>query len=180
MDLKGIVSVNGLPGLFKVISQMKNGVIAEALENKKRVPIYAHQQISALSDISMFTESGNKPISEIMKTIFEKENKGPSIPHKSEDKDIVAYFAAVVPDYDKEKVHLSNMRKLFSWYNLLQTTGNLKEQEPEQAQGDENKSPSTEDSHTKKYNTHPQGKTSIKTNTKGVKKAAGVRKTGTA
>src|ERR1700740_701974 len=126
MNLEGIISISGMPGLYKVVGQMKNGVIAESLSDKKRSPVYSHQQISTLEDISMFTTGDNKPVSDIMKAIYDKETGGACIDHKADEKEIVAYFETILPDYDKERVYPSNMRKLFNWYNILQQTGNLK------------------------------------------------------
>jgi hypothetical protein len=159
---------------------MKNGVIAESWMDKKRLPSHAHQQISSLEDISMFTTGEDKPVSEIMHAIVDKEVGGPAIDAKADDKAIIAYFATILPDYDKERVYVSNMRKLFSWYNNLQSTGNLKKKT------DETKDESTEKivkAATEKKATAKKTATKDTTKTKtstGVKKTAGVRKTGVA
>src|SRR5690606_12756385 len=126
IDLTGIISISGQPGLFKIIAQSKNGIIVEGLSDKKRVNVYASTKVSTLSDISMFTTGEDKPIEEIMFSIFEKEKGGPAIDNKADDKAIEKYFGEVLPDYDKDRVYVSNMRKLFSWYNALQVSGNLK------------------------------------------------------
>jgi hypothetical protein len=178
MDLSGIISVSGMPGLYKVVGQMKNGVIAESLNDKKRVPIHAHQQISSLEDISMFTTGDNKPVSDILKAIFEKEKGGKCIDYKADEKQIITYFESVLPDYDKERVYASNMRKLFNWYNLLQETGNLKTKEAGEKHDDKTKVQHHDDA-TKKF-AKPSSKESGKANTKGAKKTSGVRKTGVA
>lgn len=167
-----------MPGLYKVVGQMKNGVIAESLNDKKRVPIHSHQQISSLEDISMFTTGDNKPVADIMQSIYEKEKGGKAIDHKADDKQIIAYFESVLPDYDKERVYVSNMRKLFNWYNLLQETGNLKLKEEGEKHEDKTKVQHHDD-HAKKF-AKPAAKENMKANTKGAKKVAGVRKTGTA
>lgn len=177
MNLEGIISISGMPGLYKVVGQMKNGVIAESLNDKKRSPIYSHQQISTLEDISMFTTGDNKPVSDIMKSIFDKEKGGACIDHKADEKEIVAYFTGILPDYDKERVHVSNMRKLFSWYNALQATGNLKVKEKE---GAEEKAKVHAEEKPKKVTAKVKPDTTKVAVSKGVKKTAGVRKTGTA
>jgi hypothetical protein len=177
MDLSGIISVSGMPGLYKVVGQMKNGVIAESLTDKKRLPIHAHQQISSLEDISMFTTGDNKPVADILKTIYDKEKGGKSIDHKADEKEVVKYFESILPDYDKERVHVSNMRKLFNWYNLLQETGNLK-QKAEGDKSDEKSKVQHHDEASKKF--AKPVKENVKANSKGAKKVAGVRKTGTA
>lgn len=176
MDLSGLISISGMPGLYKVVGQMKNGVVAESLTDKKRMPVMASQQLSALEEISMFTTGENKPVSEIMQTIFEKEKGGKCIDHKADEKEIVSYFASILPDYDKERVYVSNMRKLFNWYNLLQETGNLKLKEDGE-KGEEKKKVTHADDHTKKFSA---AQTKVKADTKGAKKTSGVRKTGVA
>jgi hypothetical protein len=178
MDLSGIISVNGMPGLYKVVGQMKNGVIAESLIDKKRMPIHSHQQISSLEDISMFTTGDNKPVSDILQAIYDKEKGGKAIDHKADEKEIVKYFEGILPDYDKERVYVSNMRKLFSWYNLLQETGNLKMKESGDKSEDKTKV-QHHDEAGKKF-AKPAAKENMKANSKGAKKVAGVRKTGTA
>lgn len=181
MDLSGIISINGMAGLFKVVASSKNGVIVESLTEKKRFPVFGSSKISALEDISMFAESGDKPISEIMKSIFDKEKGGKALDHKADDKAIEAYFSEILADYDKERVYVSNMRKLFNWYNLLQETGNLKVAETaEEAEGkkpkltaDEKKKVAAANAGAKKDNAK------VKTSA-GNRKTAGVRKAGAA
>lgn len=181
IDLKGIISISGQPGLFKIVAQSKNGIIVEGLADKKRVNVYASTKVSTLSDISMFTTSDDKPIAEIMKAVFDKENGGPAIDNKGTDAAVAAYFGEVLPDYDKDRVYVSNMRKLFSWYNNLQTTGNLKVAEETTETSEETKETKVptkaEKAAVKKTTTRDTAK--AKTSA-GVKKTAGVRKTGTA
>jgi hypothetical protein len=178
IDLKGIISISGLPGLYKVIAQSKNGVIVESLTDKKRFPAFGSHKISSLEDISMFTTGEDKPIKEIMKSIYDKENGGPCIDSKKEDKEITEYFSAVLPDYDKDRVYVSNMRKLFSWYNQLQATGNLKLKE-ENDQEENDKSVKIEE--TPKAETKKQvAKAKIGKTQAGNRKTAGVRKSGAA
>ncbi|MBS1646302.1 MAG: DUF5606 domain-containing protein [Bacteroidetes bacterium] len=179
MNLEGIISIGGMPGLYKAVGQMKNGVIAESLSDKKRTPVYSHQQISSLEDISMFTTGDNKAISDIMKSIYEKEKGGACIDHKADEKEIIAYFASILPDYDKERVHPSNMRKLFNWYNILHKTENLKLKELSDKKEEKTKTSSDEKAktHTPKQHKPDTAKVAV---SKGVKKTTGVRKTGTA
>lgn len=178
IDLTGIISISGQPGLYKIIAQSKNGIIVESLLDKKRLNVYASTKVSTLSDISMFTTGDDKPIEEIVTAIYEKEKGGPAVDNKADDKTVEKYFSEVLPDYDKDRVYVSNMRKLFSWYNTLQSTGNLKEKE-EKKEGEEKAvSLKTEDK-TKIKKTAAKDTTKPKTSA-GVKKTAGVRKTGTA
>src|ERR1043165_6117684 len=108
IDLTGIISISGQPGLFKIIAQSKNGIIVEGLSDKKRVNVYSSTKVSTLSDISMFTTGDDKPIEEIMTSIFDKENGGAAVDAKADDKAVEAYFAAILPEYDKERVYVSN------------------------------------------------------------------------
>jgi hypothetical protein len=177
MDLTGIISINGMAGLYKIVANSKNGVIVESLTEKKRFPVFGTSKISALEDISMFTDSGDKRISEIMKLVFEKENGGKAVDSKADDKAVESYFKDILPDYDKERVYVSNMRKLFSWYNLLQETGNLKQKENSEKEKEVKVSKNTSEElkkvKAKKDTTKPK-------QTAGVRKTTGVRKTGTA
>ncbi|MBI2720631.1 MAG: DUF5606 domain-containing protein [Bacteroidetes bacterium] len=178
MDLTGIISISGQPGLYKIVAQSKNGIIVEGLSDKKRVNIYSSTKVSTLSDISMFTTGEDKPIEEIMTAIFDKEKGQAAIDSKADDLAVEKYFGEVLPDYDKDRVYVSNMRKLFSWYNSLQSTGNLKEKEEQKEGSEKIKSKSTDDKKAVK-NTASKNPSKTKTSA-GVKKTTGVRKTGTA
>ncbi len=178
IDLSGIISISGQPGLFKIIAQSKNGIIVEGLSDKKRLNVYASTKVSTLSDISMFTTGDDKPLEEIMTNIFEKEKGGVAIDNKSDDKAIEAYFGQVVPDFDKDRVYVSNMRKLFGWYNALQLSNNLKMKE-EKPEGEEKAKLPKADEKAKVKKSNSKDTSKQKTST-GVKKTTGVRKTGTA
>lgn len=181
IDLTGIISISGQPGLYKIIAQSKNGIIVEGLADKKRVNVYSSTKVSTLSDISMFTTGDDKPIEEIMTTIFEKEKGGPAVDNKADDKAIEKYFSEILPDYDKDRVYVSNMRKLFSWYNTLQSTGNLKEKEENKEGEEKSKAAKLEEKSKVAAAKKTAAKDTTKTKTSaGVKKTAGVRKTGTA
>ncbi len=181
IDLTGIIAISGQPGLYKVVAQSKNGIIVESLTDKKRTSISSTAKVSSLEDISMFTTGEDKPVSEIMKSIFDKEKGGPAIDVKADDKAVSAYFESVLPEYDKERVYTSNMRKLFTWYNGLQSTGNLKEKEAEKAEeaGEKKVKAAVEKKAPAKKAAAGKDMAKAKTST-GVKKTTGVRKTGTA
>lgn len=181
IDLTGIISISGQPGLYKIVAQSKNGIIVEGLSDKKRVNVYASTKVSTLSDIGMYTTGDDKPLEEIMTAIFEKEKGGPSVDAKADDKQIEKYFSEILPDYDKERVYVSNMRKLFSWYNILQATGNLKEKEEKkdaEEDKDKVKLPEAKTAAVNKAVKKDTGK-NVKTSA-GIKKTTGVRKTGSA
>jgi hypothetical protein len=179
MNLSGIISIGGMPGLFKVVAQSKNGVIVESMLDKKRFPAYSTSKISALEDISMFTTGDDKPLSEIMQSIYDKEKGGKAIDNKADDKAIVAYFAEILPDYDKERVYISNMRKLFAWYNIMQETGNLKLDDEKTESSAEEKKVKTAEEKTKVAKTTVKDTSKVKTKSPTMK-VAGVRKSGTA
>ncbi len=129
--LKGILAISGHSGLFKMISNTKNAIIVESLITKKRMPAYASSKISALEDIAIFTDEGDVPLRDVFYNIKEKENGGPAINHKSPSNDLKAYMKEVLPNYDEARVYVSDMKKIFQWYNLLQEQDLIKEKEEE-------------------------------------------------
>ncbi len=181
IDLTGIIAISGQSGLYKVVAQAKNGIIVESLTDKKRTSISSTAKVSSLEDISMFTTGDDKPVSEIMKSIFDKEKGGPAIDAKADDKAVAAYFESILPEYDKERVYTSNMRKLFTWYNGLQATGNLKEKEVEKTEeaAPEKKVKAAAEKKAPAKKAVAKDTAKAKTSA-GVKKTAGVRKTGSA
>jgi len=122
--LKKIVSIAGKPGLFRVISQGKNMLIVESLIDKKRLPAHASDKVVSLGDVSMFTQGDDKPLAEILVAMKAKENGAQaSIDPKSDAETLRAYFAEIVPDFDRERVYPTDIKKLIQWYNLLVSTG---------------------------------------------------------
>jgi hypothetical protein len=119
MDFSKILSISGKSGLFQVVSQLKNAVLVESLIDKKRFPAFAHDKISSLQEISIFTTSEDKPLKEVLKAIHEK-LEGKVIPEtKSDTKVMTSFFLEVVPDYDTQRVYTSDIKKILNWYNLL-------------------------------------------------------------
>ena len=135
MALKDIMAVSGQPGLFRFLSQGRNGIIVESLVDGKRSHISTSAKVSALSDISIFTNSGDKPLREVLELIKNKEGGKPTISHKAEGEELKKYFTQLLPDYDDQKVYVSDIKKVVAWYNLLQSKDMLdfKEEEPEEA-----------------------------------------------
>lgn len=129
MNLTGIIAISGRSGLYKVIAQGKNNLIVESLEDRKRFPAYASDRISALEDISIYTIDEDVPLKAIYKSIFIKENGGNGPSHKDDAKKLEVYLLEVLPNYDRERVYLSDIKKLFQWYNLLIKAGELKLEE---------------------------------------------------
>lgn len=176
MTISGIISIAGMPGLYKVIAQTKNGFVVESLLDKKRIPAYSHYKISTLEDISIFTTSDNVPLKDVLQKIMDKENGGPSIDHKTEDSKLKKYFDEVFSDYDKERVHISDMRKMINWYNILQKNDLLKASDDSKEEGTKIKASEEKTKITAKAK--PK-KANVKTSA-GSKKTQGVRKTGVA
>lgn len=128
IDLRGIISISGHSGLFKVVSQTKFGLIVESIADGKRMPAYSSQRISALEDISVFTTGEDIPLAEVFQKIAEKENKGAiQFDAKSSNDELRKKLENYLPNFDKERVYASDIKKLFSWYNLLQSKDLLKE-----------------------------------------------------
>lgn len=124
-SLKGIIAISGKPGLYKVIAQGNNNLIVESLIDKKRSPAHSSNKISALDEITMYTTGEeDKPLPEIIQAIFEKENGGNCVDPKDEANHR-EYFKQILPDYDEERVYRSDIKKLFSWYTLLLSSGEL-------------------------------------------------------
>lgn len=117
MALEKIISISGQPGLYQVISQTKYGLIAENLEDGKRIPVYSNFKVSSLGEISIYTDEADVPLNDVFLKIMEKEN-GKAVDVKS-DADIKAYFESVLPTYDRDRVYPSDMKKLLKWYNAL-------------------------------------------------------------
>ncbi len=118
--LKGILAISGQSGLFKLLTESKNNIIVESLETGKRMPAHSTSRISSLEDISIFTESDDVPLKDVFKAIYEKEEGGAAISHKSPPKQLKAYFSEILPEYDRQRVYVSDIKKVMLWYNILQ------------------------------------------------------------
>lgn len=123
MDFSKIIAVSGKPGLFQVVSQTKNGFIVDSLTDKKRFPVTASQQVNLLENIAIYTYEEEVPLLDIFKVIYEKEEGKEAISHKESSHKLTTYFAEVLPDYDDERVYISNIKKVVQWYNLLVKAG---------------------------------------------------------
>ena len=117
--LKEILSISGKPGLYKLINNTSNAIIVESLLDGKRFAAYSNSKIIALEDISIYTEDEDMPLKEVLKRIFEKENGAQALSHKADTEKMLAYFEEIVPEYDDNRVYVSDMRKIIQWYNLL-------------------------------------------------------------
>lgn len=125
MNLTGIIAISGKPGLFKVVAQGKNNLIVESLEDKKRVPAYSTDRISALEDISVYTYDQDVALTSVLEAIFKKQNGGEAPSHKEDKTTLENYLLEILPNYDQERVYFSDVKKIFQWYNLLHKSGDL-------------------------------------------------------
>lgn len=119
MNLEKIIAISGKPGLYKLISQSKKGVIVESLQDKKRFPANAINNISSLGDIAIYTYEEEVPLKDVFLSIHKKEDGKKSISHQSEKNQLLDYFREVLPEYDEERVYASNFKKIIQWYNIL-------------------------------------------------------------
>ncbi len=121
MDLKEIMAVSGYPGLYKFVSQGRNGIIVESLVDKKRTNVPASAKVSSMGDIAVFTNEEDVPLHRVLQAIKDKHNAGAAIsPKQTKDEDLKKYFAEILPDYDRDRVYMSDIKKIISWYNILQ------------------------------------------------------------
>jgi hypothetical protein len=135
--LKGILAISGHQGLFKHIAEAKNHIIVESLENGKRMPVYSSSKISALEDIAIYTDTADIPLRDVFKAISDKEDGGEALSHKSKAEDLKSYFSDVLPEYDRDRVYISDIKKVLLWYNVLHEKGMLDFSEEEDAQDNE-------------------------------------------
>lgn len=122
--LKGIISITGKPGLYRLLTRGKNSLIVESLSTGKRTPTYPHEKVISLADITMYTEDGDEPLPDIMEKIYEiKGGEQIDIKGFGSDAAMREFFASILPSFDREKVYNTDIRKLFSWYNQLIAAG---------------------------------------------------------
>jgi len=126
--LKGILSISGQPGLFKLVTETKNSIIVESLLTGKRIPAYSTSKISTLSDISIFTETGEILLTDLFIRI---KAGGKLISPKASANEIKAFFEEALPEYDKDRVYVSDMKKIIQWYQLLSDQDLIIESEEE-------------------------------------------------
>lgn len=119
MNLKEILAISGHSGLHKLVTQTRTGVIVESLIDGKRMPAYANSKISALEDIAIYTDADEVPLKQVFRTIFETHQGQPVLSGKPTNDQLKAFFASVLPNYDRERVYVSDMKRVASWYNLL-------------------------------------------------------------
>lgn len=120
MDLSKILSISGKPGLYKLIGESKSSLVVESMIDGKRGPAFSHERISTLKEISIYSDNEDVPLEDVFKKIFELQDGKPVFnPKKASSNQIKELFEKVLPDYDRDAVYVSDMKKVFTWYNFL-------------------------------------------------------------
>ncbi|PTM05377.1 MAG: hypothetical protein DA405_04050 [Bacteroidetes bacterium] len=120
MKLEEILSIGGKPGLYKLIKATRQGVLVESLTDGKRMPVSQRAEVSALSDIAIYTYEEEIPLSEIFDKVYDKAEGGLAIDaKKASNEELKAYMEEILPNFDQERVYPSHLKKLFTWYNML-------------------------------------------------------------
>ena len=134
-----ILAISGKPGLYKLVSRAKNSLIVEALDDThRRMPAFATDRITSLGDIAMFTETEDIALYKVLNAIKELEGgKATSIDYRrASAKELHDYFTKVLPEWDRDRVHNSDIKKLLQWYNLLVAAGMTDFDELKPTEGD--------------------------------------------
>ena len=123
MEFKDILAISGMPGLYKYVAQSTRGVIVESLVDGRRMNAAANAKVSALTEISMFTEGDDIALADVFTRIYAHTGGKEAISHKEAPEKLKAAFAEVLPEYDRERVHVSDIKKCFAWFNVLVGAG---------------------------------------------------------
>ena len=156
MQLEKIISISGKPGLFKLISQLRNGFIIEDVTTKKKLSIGNSSQVSLLDNIAMYTFDKEVPLFNVFENIAKANDYKATISHKSSEEELRAFMLVALPNYDTERVYISDIKKLAQWYNILQKAGYItpdsfvKEEIVEEAPAEETEKEQTSKKTTKK------------------------------
>ena len=123
MEFKDILAISGMPGLYKYVAQSTRGIIVESLEDGRRTNASATARVSALAEISMFTEGEDIALAEVFTRMYNHTGGQQGLSHKESADKLKAYFGEVLPEYDRERVHVSDIKKALSWFNILVGAG---------------------------------------------------------
>ena len=119
MKLNEILAISGQSGLFKFVAQSHNGVIVESLTDGKRSNASGSAKVSALGEIAIYTENDDIPLGKVFENIYKHTEGKEAISPKSTPEELKKFFATVLPEYDRDRVHVSDMKKVVAWYNIL-------------------------------------------------------------
>lgn len=137
IKLKDVLSISGKGGLYKFIAQARNGVVVESLDDQKRHVAPATARVSSLEDIAIFTEEEEVPLSEVFMRVYDKYDGKEALSHKASAEELKAAFIELIPDYDDERVYVSDIKKVFQWYKQLHDNEMLEVIEEEEEASEE-------------------------------------------
>lgn len=124
MELKEILAISGVPGLYKYVAQGKGGIIVESLADGRRTMVGGSTKVSALVDIAVFTASAEVALGDVLQSTYDKNGGKPvALTSKASPEELRAFMVSVLPDYDSERVHNSDIKKIAQWYNALLAVG---------------------------------------------------------
>ncbi|MCR5819507.1 MAG: DUF5606 domain-containing protein [Bacteroidaceae bacterium] len=124
--LEKILAISGKPGLYQLISRSNRGLIVETIgSDKRRMPIFSTDRVISLADIAMYTDEEEVPLCDVLSSLKDKEKSQPcSIDIKKADKnELFDFFAQILPNFDRDRVYPSDVKKLLQWYNILIAEG---------------------------------------------------------
>lgn len=131
------MSISGKGGLFRYIAQARNGIVVEAIDDNKRHVAPSTARVSSLEDIAIFTQEEEVPLADIFFRIYEQAEGKESLSHKADAAELKSFFEELVPDYDEDRVYVSDIKKVFQWYNQLHSYGLLEVVEKDEEESDE-------------------------------------------
>jgi hypothetical protein len=135
MELKDILAISGQAGLFRYIAQSRNGVIVESLLDGKRMNATANSRVSALTEISMFTEGEDIALADVFTRMYAHTEGKQALSHKESNDRLKEFFGTVLPEYDRERVHVSDIKKAVAWFNMLVEAGFTEFKLPDEDEG---------------------------------------------
>lgn len=132
MNLENLVAISGLPGVYKMTANRKNGLIVEDFDSKKRKFVSARiHQYTPLASIGIYTYEDTEALGDVFKNMKDRMTELPPVAQKAAPKEIVAYFREILPEFDEDRVHVSDMKKVIKWFTFLHERDLLQEKEPE-------------------------------------------------
>src|SRR5690606_33162369 len=139
MGLEKVLSISGKPGLYELTAQTRGGFVAKSITEGKKISVNVRHNVSLLSEIAVYTYTEEVPLGVIFQKIYDKESGAAAIDHKVSKKELEAYFAEILPDYDVDRVYQSDIKKIIQWYNLLVNNGftDFSKVEPESEENEE-------------------------------------------
>lgn len=123
LELKDILAISGQGGLFRYIAPSSNGVIVEALSDGRRMNASGTAKISSMAEIAIYTDSEDMPLWKVFQAVYKHTEGKNALNPKSDPAQLKKLFAEILPDYDRDRVHVSDMKKVFGWYNILVDAG---------------------------------------------------------